>query len=266
VQASRPGGARAGHGLLQGASRRLAWLPLALGFLLCGHARHGNLPDYSGVDQAVVEIVLERQGSTVARGSGVVLASREEGAGEHVCYLVTVGHVLTPAGGGADIVVVVPDEDGQHRAPGELLYQVDAEDRDLAIVRAVAPTCRPVRVGQWLEPGADVWLAGFGSRGAAHVWPGHLRETPAPGAARWTVDGLVTEGASGGGVFDARSGELVGLIQGYWIARLLGPRGWIGGEGVAGTSAVIPMARVRAILREWGLDGLLDDAASGGGR
>jgi hypothetical protein len=45
-----------------------------------------------------------------------------------------------------------------------------------------------------------------------------------------------------------------------WIARLLGPRGWIGGEAVAGTSAVIPMARVRALPRKWGLDGLLDDA------
>lgn len=76
----------------------------------------------------------------------------------------------------------------------------------------------------------------------------------------------MTEGAGRGGVFDARSGELVGLIQGYWIARLLGPRGWIGGEAVAGTSAVIPMGRVRAILREWGLDGLLDDAVGAGAR
>jgi hypothetical protein len=263
VQASRPGGARASDGLLRGAGRRLAWLPFLIGLLLSGHARHGTVPDHGGVDETVAEVVLERQGALVARGSAVVVASREE-AGEHACYLVTAGHVLTPAGGDADIVVVVPDEDGQHSVTGELLRQVDADDRDLAILRAVTPACRPVRIGQWLERGADVWLAGFSARGAAQVWPGHLRETPAPGAARWIVDGVVTEGASGGGVFDARSGELVGLIQGYWIARLLGPRGWIGGEGVAGTSAVIPMARVRAILREWGLDGLLDEDAGRG--
>jgi hypothetical protein len=35
---------------------------------------------------------------------------------------------------------------------------------------------------------------------------------------------------------------------------------------VAGTSAVIPMGRARAILREWGLDELLDDAVGVGAR
>ena len=68
-----------------------------------------------------------------------------------------------------------------------------------------------------------------------------------------------TEGASGGGVFDARSGELVGLIQGYWTVRLVGPAGRVGGEVRPGATAVIPLAQVRLLLREWGLEDLLGD-------
>ncbi len=226
--------------------------------MLSGHTRPADGPDHAGIEEGLAEVLIERHGDVVARGSAVVIAARDE-AGQSACYLVTVGHVLTPAAGLTEIVVVLPEEDGRRRVRGNLLRQIDADDRDLAVLRSVAPACRPARIGEWLDADADLWLAGFARPGAAHVWPGHLREMPSPGALRWTVDGIVTEGASGGGVFDARSGELVGLIQGYWTARLLGPTGWIGGEAAAGTTAVIPMARVRALLREWGLEGLLGD-------
>jgi hypothetical protein len=207
----------------------------------------------------LVEILLERDGRLVARGSGVALAARDED-GERVCYLLTVGHVVPPAAEGAELLVgAVADGRVGHRVRGQLLRRVDAGDRDLAVVRAAGLACRPARLGDGREPVADVWLAGFPSRGLARVWPGHLREPRQPEAPRWMVDGGVTEGASGGGVFDARSGELVGLIQGYWTARLVGPAGPIGGEVRTGATAVIPLTQVRRLLQEWGFEDLLGD-------
>jgi hypothetical protein len=261
MQASRPGGTRAGRRGWAGgwgASRRLACL-LLVGLALSGHARRTEQPDTAGIEAPLVELLLERDGRIVTRGSGVAVASRDEN-GERACYLVTVGHVVPLAGAGAELLVgVVADGGVEHRVPGHLLRRVDAGDRDLAVVRATGLACRPARLGDGRVPVADVWLAGFPTRGLPRVWPGHLSEPRQPGAPRWMVDGGVTEGASGGGVFDARSGKLVGLIQGYWTARLVGPAGPIGGEVPTGATAVIPLTQVRRLLQEWGLADLLGD-------
>src|SRR5262249_23696647 len=101
--------------------------------------------------------------------------------------------------------------------------------------------------------------AGFPARGAARVWPGHVREPRSSGESRWTIDAAVTEGASGGGGFDARTGRLGGLVPGYWAARPGGPGGAVGGEGATGRTAVSPLALVRILLGEWGLERLLDE-------
>jgi hypothetical protein len=73
------------------------------------------------------------------------------------------------------------------------------------------------------------------------------------------VDGTAREGDSGGPVFDARSGGLVGLIQGYWTARLVAAGGQVAVESAVGRVAVIPLAHVRALLEGWGIADLLAD-------
>ncbi len=241
---------------MRGAGWRLACLLLAT-IALSGHARPSAEPDRRDMDATLAEVLLERDGALVARGSAVVIAAREE-AGEHACYLLTVGHVVAPPGGPADVRIVLSGEGAPRtEVPARLLRLVDAEDRDLAVVRAVGADCRPARLGPEPEAGADVWLAGFPRRGLVRFWPGHIRAPMDAAAARWTIDGAVTEGASGGGVFDARSGELLGVIQGYWIVRLFAADGSVGAEAGMGTTAAIPLSRVRAVLAEWGLDDLL---------
>ena len=264
MQAGRPGGPRAGrHGRgiatrwTDGAGWRLACL-LFIVLALSGHSR--RVSPRAAVDafeRAVAEVLVERNGMVVARGSGVVVAAREED-GEPACYLLTVGHVVA-ATREADLLVVLPADDGGAAVPAELIVEADSDERDLAVVRVMEPRCHPVSLGPPVERGADVWLAGFPLPGSPHVWAGHVREAASPAQPRWTVDGAVTEGASGGGVFDAGTGGLIGLIQGYWTVRLVGPGGPVAGEVAAGTTAVIPVARVRALLREWGLDALLED-------
>jgi hypothetical protein len=220
---------------------------------LTGHARPGSAP---GRD-ALAEVLVRRAGDVVARGSAVVVASRAE-AGGVACYLLTAGHLVSLGGPAADVeleVVLATDGDGARAVPGQLLHHVDADEADLAVLRAVGAGCRPVRIGVAGAPAEDVWLAGFAARGGVDVWPGHVREA---GALRWTVETPVSEGASGGGVFDARTGGLVGLIQGYWTARLVAVGGPVTGEMRTGTAAVVPIGRVQALLRAWGLDDLLE--------
>ncbi|MGH7267906.1 MAG: trypsin-like peptidase domain-containing protein [Candidatus Rokuibacteriota bacterium] len=227
---------------------------LALALLgLTGHARSGRALERDGL----AEVLVRRAGHVVARGSAVVVAAREED-GELACYLLTAGHLVSlggPAPAAALEVVLAVDGAGARAVPTQLLHHVDGDDADLAVLRAVGARCRPVRIGLAGTPAEDVWLAGFAVRGAVDVWPGHVRHA---GTLRWTVESPVSEGASGGGVFDARTGGLVGLIQGYWTARLVTVGGPVPGEARTGTAAVVPIDRVQALLRAWGLDDLLE--------
>jgi trypsin-like peptidase len=281
MRASRPGGTRAGtraaregaSGQLDGreaasarwgAGRRLAAL-LLVWLAVSGHTRSvmgpaDGRPDHRGVDGVIAEVLVESQGAVVARGSAVVIAAREE-AGESVCYVLTAGHVLSLAGGerGASVLVRLPADGPSHTIPAELLRQVDAGERDLAVLRTLGGPCRPAALAPPPGEGADVWLAGFPAAGGAHVVPGHVRDAVRRAGLPWSVEGAVTEGTSGGGVFDAGSGGLLGLIQGYWTVRLVAPGGRIAGETPAGRIAVIPMPRIRALLTEWGMSELLGD-------
>lgn len=252
---------------LPGRWRQGTWLTLArLGSLLVlfvalsGHVRRLDPPAHGGVDGALAQVLVRRDGRVVARGSGVVIATRDED-GTPACYLLTAGHVLSPGGDGVDVVVVFPpDGTGRRGLPGERLYEVDTDEQDLAVLRTVGTACRPAALGPSLERGGDVWLGAMGADGLPRVWPGHVREIPGPGGAGWTVDGTVTEGASGGGVFDARTGGLVGLIQGYWTARLIVAGAQVAAEVPAGTTAVISLAHVRTQLEAWGVEDLLDSS------
>lgn len=232
---------------------------------MSGHARSvtgpaDGRPDHRGVDGVIAEVLIENQGGIVARGSAVVIAAREE-AGEPVCYALTAGHVVSLAGEGhgASVLVRLPAGARSPAIPAELLRQVDAGDHDLAVLRMHGGRCRPARLAPPPGEGADVWLAGFPAGDGARVVPGHVRDAARRTELPWSVDGAVTEGTSGGGVFDASSGGLVGLIQGYWTVRLVAPGGRVAGETPAGRIAVIPMPRIRALLAEWGIGDLLGE-------
>jgi len=231
---------------------------------LSGHGRPIAIPaGRAAIDGTLAEVRIERDGTLVARGSAVVVAARDE-AGQSACYLLTVGHVLSAAGDDeASIGVVLPGAADAEPISAESLGTVDRGDQDLAVLRTIAAPCRPARIGPSLPPGADVWLGGFPAPGAPRILPGHVRDAVRAGHV-WTVEGIATEGTSGGGVFDARSGALVGLIQGYWAVRLVAPGGRVAGEASVGRIAVIPIAGVRELLEAWGFVDLLESEPSAG--
>jgi hypothetical protein len=240
--------------------RRLVWLLLAAA-ILSGHARPVAHPvPGPGADASLAEVAVEWDGVVVRRGSAVVVAAREE-AGAPACYALTAGHVVwSTADRPPAIVLVLPGDDGPRRVAATAIRRVDEAGSDLAVLRAGGVGCRPTRVGaRALEAGDDVWLAGFPSPGAPRVRPGHIRATGRASDPTWIVDGTASEGDSGGPVFDARAGGLVGLIQGYWTARLVAAGGPVAAESAIGRVAVIPLAQVRALLEAWGIADLLAD-------
>jgi len=64
----------------------------------------------------------------------------------------------------------------------------------------------------------------------------------------------VSYGVSGGGVFDARTGRLIGLVEGFSTARLMaqGPTpAWYIDVPVPGQTLVTPLADIRRFLDEF---------------
>jgi S1-C subfamily serine protease len=73
------------------------------------------------------------------------------------------------------------------------------------------------------------------------------------------VDASVSYGSSGGGVFDARSGELVGIVESYRTARISIPemKERVLEVPVAGETTVIPAATIFRFLVDSGLSDFL---------
>ena len=73
------------------------------------------------------------------------------------------------------------------------------------------------------------------------------------------VDVSVSYGSSGGGVFDAQTGDLVALVEAYRTARIALPRdpGASVQVPVAGETTVIPAATIVRFLADRGLGPLL---------
>lgn len=73
------------------------------------------------------------------------------------------------------------------------------------------------------------------------------------------VDASVSYGASGGGVFDATSGELVGIVEGYRTARVSIPEApeRVLPVPIPGETTIIPSAEIFRFLRASGLGALI---------
>jgi S1-C subfamily serine protease len=84
-------------------------------------------------------------------------------------------------------------------------------------------------------------------------------------AARLMVDASVSYGSSGGGVFEARDGKLIGLVEGYRTARLTSHGSgaeWYIDVPEPGQTFVTPLADIRRFLAETGHARLLESTGS----
>ena len=111
------------------------------------------------------------------------------------------------------------------KATAQILAARNTKGLDVALLRAAAPSCPPARPGAPPLLGDAVWVVGFpwgkhmtlnsGIVSQVNLEDGGDRDS----GSRLMVDASVSYGSSGGGVYEARSGALIGIVEGYSTAR-----------------------------------------------
>lgn len=182
-----------------------------------GSRRGGALREVIG---PCVQIRTERAGARRA-GSGVVIAADTVG---HRSWIVTTRHLFD---GAAPQQVWVQPTDGGRRLRG--VVRALSAEADLAIVEVEDRALPVARLQDSVRLGDEVRVVAFpwGRRltvvsGIVSQLTSDEGEVAVEGAPRM-VDASVSYGASGGGVFDAASGTLVGIVESYRTARVALP-------------------------------------------
>jgi serine protease Do len=211
---------------------------------------------------SAVQVIIEQQeGRRVRAGSGVVLgARRTDGATD--CFILTSGHTVSDIAGHKQVFVVSGRDRGQvKKTRAAVVAFRETANLDLALLRASASPCQPVRTGAEPRLGEGVWVIGFpwgrhmtlarGIVSQINVEDDSDRETPS----RLMVDASVSYGSSGGGVYDALRGNLIGVVEGYSTARVAAQGAnppWYIDVPVPGQTYVTPLSDVRRFLAEIG--------------
>jgi S1-C subfamily serine protease len=200
-----------------------------------------------------VQLRGELEGNGRRSGSGVVIASEASPAR---CWILTTKHLLQP-NRPRRILAIVPG----HREPLAVEIVAVSDDLDLAIVtvQGIAPPA--VTLKDTTRLGEDVWVVGFpwGRRltvaSGVVSQVGGADDTHLEGPARM-VDASVSYGASGGGVFEAATGALVAIVEGYRTARVTLPHApeSVLHIPVPGETTVVSAAGIRKFLATAGLD------------
>lgn len=210
---------------------------------------------------SAVQIILERDGQRFRTGSGVVISARPATEGAD-CFVITSGHTLSNLSGREQVYALF----GRHRgagirAPATLLALREDEDLDLALLRVRTRECFPAVLGRSPALGESIWVVAFpwgrnmtlvGGIVSQVNWeqPGDRDAVP-----RLMVDASVSYGASGGGVYESRTGRLVGVVEGYRTARVAFKAEAMSqfiDLPVPGETYVVPLSDIRRFLTETG--------------
>jgi serine protease Do len=200
-------------------------LCMALGLALSGCGSIGAGSERSDVLRRIlpsaVQLRTEREGGGRRAASGVVLASD---AHAKRCWILTTRHFLDPAVR-QDVFVATPTRKGRVNA----VVKAVSPDIDLAVIEVDGMSLPPVRLKEVVRLGDEVWVAAFPWGRQLTVVSGIVSQLKADegelaieGTIRM-VDASVSYGASGGGVFDAETGALVGVVEGYRTAQVAVP-------------------------------------------
>jgi serine protease Do len=200
-------------------------LCLALGLAAAGCGTLNGSAERGDVMRRIlpsaVQLRTEREGGVRRAASGVVLASD---ARSNRCWILTTRHFLDPAVR-QDVSVSSPTRKGRAKA----MVKAVSQDLDLAVIEAEGISLPAVRLKEVVRLGEEVWVAAFPWGRQLTVVSGVVSQLRADegelsieGTIRM-VDASVSYGASGGGVFDAETGALVGIVEGYRTAQMALP-------------------------------------------
>ena len=203
---------------------------------------------------STVQLRSERDGSLRRAASGVVVAMH---AGSRRTWIVTARHFVDPS----------PPEHIYVRLPGRMtvvpaVVAFVSPDRDLAIIEAELLDVAPARLKMEASLGDEILVVAFPWGQQFTVVRGIVSQvatlTDVTGPARM-VSASVSYGSSGGGVFDAQSGELVGIVEGYRTAKVAIPemKERVLEVPVAGETTLIPAPAILRFLVDSGLSNFL---------
>jgi serine protease Do len=228
----------------------------AMAAALWGCAAGGGLDRGEVIRRVVgstVQLRADREGGVRRAASGVVVASDSK---TRRTWIVTARHFLDPPVG-QQVYVSVPGERGRVAAT----IVARSADIDLAVLEVTGLVLQPIRFKEETRLGDDVWVVAFpwGRRqtivsGVVSQLAGEEGDAAVTGPARM-VDASVSYGSSGGGVFDALTGELIGVVEGYRTARVAVPetQNRTLELPVPGETTVIPAGAVRRFLDDAGV-------------
>lgn len=221
--------------------------------------------------RASVQIVAEHAGERIRSGSGVVVA-RRGGSQQTECIILTTAHAVSGLPKDTRVLSLF-DRD---RGPGvpvraELLAQEEVGGLDLALLRSEPAQCVPIQLGRVPRLGDPVWTVGFPWGRGLRLTGGVVSQVLVDGLAtkgapaRLMIDASVASGASGGGVFDARSALLLGLVEGLGTARVAldTPASRYIDVPMPGETYVIGVPTIHQFLKNAGYSDLLGSATSG---
>ena len=205
---------------------------------------------------AVQVVVEQREGRRIKSGSGVAIAARRTAEGP-LCFVLTSGHTFAGLAGKMEIFVVFGRHAGTGRKVRAPLVAARDDGIDLALLRAETDECATVPPAAAPALGSPIWVIGFPLGRHIMLSSGVVGQVILGDAgdptARLIVDAPVTYGVSGGGVYDARTGGLLGLVEGFSTARVTAQgtsSGWYVDVPVPGQTFVTPLADVRKFLGE----------------
>jgi len=211
---------------------------------------------------SAVQIILENpEGRRFRTGSGVVIASRPKGQALE-CFVLTSGHTVADTKGQKAIYLLFGRERGAGtKEVGSLVAYRDTADLDLALLRAESDECVPAHLAVPPRLGEAIWVVTFPwgrnlvlARGIVSQVNGDSA-TDREVTPRLMVDASVGYGASGGGVYSARDGGLIGLVEGYRTARVTSQGSepsWYIDVPMPGQTLVTPLSEIRRFLAETG--------------
>jgi len=236
--------------------RTLALAALALTGAGCVSA--ARIPDRTalirGILASTVQLRSERDGTIRRAASGVVVATVP---GSQRAWIVTARHFIDPS----------PPEHIYVRLPGRLtvvpaVVAFVSPDRDLAIIEAELFDVAPARLKMETSLGDEILVVAFPWGQRFTVVRGIVSQVASlsdiAGPARM-VSASVSYGSSGGGVFDAQTGELVGIVESYRIAKVAIPElnERVLEVPVAGETTLISATAISRFLEDSGLKNFL---------
>jgi serine protease Do len=207
-----------------------------------------------GILASTVQLRSERDGTIRRAASGVVVATVP---GSQRAWIVTARHFIDPS----------PPEHIYVRLPGRLtvvpaVVAFVSPDRDLAIIEAELFDVAPARLKMETSLGDEILVVAFPWGQRFTVVRGIVSQVASlsdiVGPARM-VSASVSSGSSGGGVFDAQTGELVGIVEGYRIAKVAIPemKERVLEMPVAGETTLISASAIFRFLVDSGLSNFL---------